>query len=714
MPQSQPCPIAIVEVLVLQRFPYGKDSAFFYYARGELLSVQVGDIVKIPWRNGEEIGVVVKIKRLIADEAPENSWQVALSSLVKTSGYFFSPTPSRIISLKPIIQILEKKYFSPDLLIKLRLAAKTYFVSWNHFAKSVVDTPAKKVRKTNAKKTFLPFLKMFYSDLKNPAVSRKFEPKKNIPWIFATDEQGEYLRSLIEKTVISGRQVLVIVPEKTHLITTAAKYNCLTDSFEIATPILLGKFLPRSMSRAGWKLAREKSPYIFIGTRSAIFAPYSNLGLILLEEGHDTSHKQWDLSPLYDTRKLLNLFYPSVNKIYLSDTPRLQDFLVSPYFLTEKNGQGAIKETSSSALEKQPSKVLSESTMDQPSHIISREVNRGEMTSKVYLINTTIERALEKKSSPISDYVLNKIISVLKKGEDVTVLINHKGIANLIICQDCGQVLRCPKCGKTLSQKENSRFECRFCGFSQSSFERCPRCSGFKIVFKSPGIEKIKEIFESLQKEINFSLVMVPESSLRYPQMLSFTQKMLSKKPLVLLGYSGMIPIARALKNRMGAAVVLDWDEMLFYPDFRSEERAAARFYNTLSIAPKIFIQTADPSQPILQKVINNPYSYLFKDWIGERKKFGYPPFTNILRIDIPSSRTNNSVGTAQKIIKELENEKRISEVIAVPVSGITRKNKYGAALVIKYPIRTDISPIIDRLFAKFGNLRIDPDPEEL
>jgi len=679
-------PVAILEVLILQRFPFGKDSTFFYFAAGENLEVQVGDVVKIPWRNGEKSGVVVKLKRMITDKEPA--------------------LPGKEIKLKPITAVWEKGYFSPDLLDKLRVAAKRYFVSWNHFAKSVVDIPPARAKKgIKPNQLYLPLLGEYQKIYDQKIIAKNLVSSDTRSFVFASFSQTAGLKSILKNTLAGNRQILVIVPEKTHLIPTAGKYASLTDSFSRSTPILLGKFLPRVFSRGGWEMTRGGEPNIFIGTRSAIFAPFSNLGLIILEDGHDLSLKQWDLAPLYDIRKLLDIFYPSARKIYLSDTPRLEDFFDSPYYLSP----GGIKKLAFAGFEKAVVKENPAPPAEKPPHLLVRTVDKGKSKKKIVLINTQIEKSLAREEAVISGYLVKQLTAALKKNESALLIINHSGIANLLVCADCGYVFRCPQCGKALSQLAKSCLDCRFCGFKGSAASHCPHCSGVRIVCRRYGIEKIKEALSQLKSKVGFTILETPSSQAGYAGLINFAKKNIqSGKPQVLLGYTGIISLGRALKNRLGLAAILDFDETLFYPDFRSEERTAARFYNLLAVAPRIFIQTSDPNQPFLRKIISEPYSALFPGWLKERKDFLFPPAVNIMRIDVPGDNL------VEKILGELRSRREIIEALAVPVSGAARKNKYQAAIVVKYQRGVNIAPIIENLFRRFGSLRIDPDPEEL
>lgn len=702
-------PLAILEVLVLQRFPYGKDSTFFYFAAGKNLKVQVGDLVRVPWRKAEKDGVVVKLKKVSVENEPGESWIFSANGIGNPQ-FFYAPLPRKPIGLKPIYAILERKYLSPGLLDKLKTAARKYFVSWNHFAKSVVDIPtARAKRGIKPTQFYLPLIKQFQEISKNNIEDENVVFDKVKSFIFVSYGQEGCLAAVLKKTLAEEKQVLVIVPEKTHLIPAGGKYAALTHSSSPATPVLLGKFLPRFFARDGWEIARQKGPNIFIGTRSAIFAPFVDLGLIIVEDGQDLSHKQWDLAPLYDIRKLLAFFYPQAHKIYLSDTTRWEDFYESPYYFVRQKNQTLIKKVSLTDFKKGDIGNNALSGEEKSPHLLIRTFKKEGIKKKVVLINTKIEKGLAHQEAVISEYLTKQLISVLNKQESALLVVNHSGIANLLVCEDCGYLFRCPQCGKALSQLTKSRLDCRFCGFKGLASSHCPRCSGTRITARRFGIEKIKETLSELKSKADFLLLETPPAQTGYTGIMNFAKKIVrSKKPLILLGYDGIIPVGRTLKERLGLAAILDFDEALFYPDFRSEERTASRFHNLLNIAPKVYIQTSDPNQPFLRKIINQPYSALFWEWHQERKAFLFPPAVNIMRIDVPKS------DLVDKIINELRKNKTVIEAISVPVSGAARKNKYQAAIVLKYQRGVNIFPVIDGLFQCFGNLRIDPDPEEL
>lgn len=702
-PSSNYCQVTIVEVLILQRFPFGKDSTFFYVAAGGNNKVRIGDVIKVPWRNNAISGVVVKTKIIRLKKNSSAAEKINLSKAVSDDRYFYSKLPKRAIALKNIGEIIENEYLKPELLAKLKIAANQYCVSWNHFVKSVVYLPVK-MRKSKISyfklfKKWLPLLKPDSLKYSKKEVYANLKEKK-IPYLFISNSQTAQLKGLLKSTFYSRKQILVVVPEKAQLFPLAAKYALLTNSYALSTPIILGKFLSSSVFREAWQLTRDEPPHLFIGTRSSIFAPFGNIGLIILEEGNDPSLKQWDLTPLYDTRYLLSLFYPNVPKIYLSSTPRIQDFYDSPYYLSE-DSKFKISKYNVKPPRKEKAKIAD--VYEESSHIVTRQVDYENRKIKVALINMVLENKYHKEPVPLSSYLQKELASVLKNGLWSLLLVNHKGIANVIICRDCGYIPRCPNCGKNLSVHDKLVFQCNFCGEMQKSFSRCPKCSGYNLILGSFGIEKVKEALSKLQKKINFNVLVAPNPQSSSSELISFWNNLAENvdKPTVLLGYSGLLPIARLFKKRIGLAAILSFDDLLFYSDYRSEERAAARYFNLLSVAPKVIIQTQDPNQLFFQKVSAHSYSSLFSDWARERKEFHYPPFTKLVRLEKSSAAERDNPNFIARMGQFMEKQGSVLET-----------NITTAGLLVKYNKGADLSLAFRKLFRIFGRVKVDPDPE--
>lgn len=711
--------VSVVEVLILQRFPYGQDSTFFYYAAGKNLDLSAGDIVTVPWRKGTKNGTVVKIKKTyISSRLPKDSWQVNLKEQIKDGKFFYSPLPDRMIKLKPVENLLEKQFLLPDLLNKLRLAAKQHGVSWNHFANYAVKLPPAK-RKN--KFLFLPLLGEWFKKIKknNGKLLNNYQgvdiKKGGCPLIFASQEQSFQVGPLLKEKLLDNKQILVIVPEKSHIVPIAAKYAFISNSYSIATPIIMGKFLPSGIVRSTWQLAKKGGPHIFVGTRSSIFAPYFKLGLIILEEGHDASHKQWDLVPLYDTRNILKTLYPEIPKLYVSGSPRLQDFFGSPCYL---KGEGNILKT----VFLNWKKILSRKLPPSPAYgeasplLLKSSVIYEGNKKKVSLLNTNKEWGFLKDPAAISGYLLENLQSVLMKGRWAVVLTSHGGFANTIMCKDCGFIPRCPVCGKHLKIRTQKSFYCSVCNRDLPAYNRCPQCSGHSFFLLNFGLETLKEKMVELQKKIKFKLIIPPDLKSGNRSLVAYWHDLAARsgKPTVLIGHSGVIAPARLLNKNIALAASVSFDNILYHPDYRAEEKAAALFFNLLSLAPHVIIQTRDPLQPLWHNLLKHAYSALFPSWIRERKNFLYPPFCDLIRLGIAGAESHRENDSSTRLRQLLSREKNVYDILEIPAKTGSPKIKYKTNLLVKLQRNSDPDVLLQKISREFQKLKVDPDPEIL
>jgi len=678
-------PISIVEVLVLQKFPYGQNSTFFYFAAGKLIKAQIGDIVKIPWRNGEKEGVVVKTKRIVLSNPSMGNkmWKVNLSSLVPKQ-YFYSPIPQKPIPIKPVLEILEKNYFSRSFLTKLKTAADKNYVSWNHFIKSACYLPPK--RKSAVKTNIIPvmgkwvkLLKKEYEGFKDIQVGQ-LDVKKD--FLFLSDSDNRSLQTIVKHVINQKKQVLVLVPEKTQVLPIAAKYSVLSNPFATASPVILGKFLPSSLFRTNWQLSRTLDKGIFVGTRSSVFAPFKDLGLVILEEGHDASYKEWDRMPRYDLRLLLPDLYPNpVIKTYISSTPRFQDFLNSPQYILKKKGKLTVSQY---RIEKLPDKeVLDDPRNSAPSNCIFKLNYQGEK-KKVCVVNMGVEKRMA-NIDLMGEFLGKSLKKVLTQKKWGVLLANHKGWASVMLCKECGYIPYCPSCNYPLTVNAESGLFCSFCGFNQKDFNSCPKCKGVNFHYRGMGIERAREILLEFEKKLGSILITSPGPKSNFNDLCSFWNNLAAKKkPLIFLGYAGILPIARLLKRKIGLSAILSFDSFLFHPDFRGEEKAASRFYSLLSIAPKAIVQTYNPNHRLIQKMARSTYSSFFYQWKKERKDFKYPPFSTLVKIELRDNSFQKAKEEAEKISRIIQSDKAVIETVATPSSVSKRRNEYFWCVVVK------------------------------
>ncbi len=322
----------LVEVLVLKRFPREKNSTFFYFEKNEKRS-EAGDLVEVAWRKSKVAAIVLKRdSSLLKNFSPSGEdLMIDFRRLYAKRNYFYSDIPLRVVKVRPIGKIIEKNFIQPDFLLGLKKLSEIYFVSWNHLALSTLKLPAKTRRSDffifEKIKSWHDLLEKIWkkeAGKKDLGIETQILTKKD--FIFANYDQNREIAALIKNVGKEGKQVLILTPERYMLYALAAKYSIMTEKFATSSPVVIDSSAPPFWFRSAWGLTRWPEQKIFIGLRSSIFAPFSNLGLIILENGSSDNYKQWDLNPRFDVRRIINFLYPNVPKIYLSNSPRVEDF----------------------------------------------------------------------------------------------------------------------------------------------------------------------------------------------------------------------------------------------------------------------------------------------------------------------------------------------------------------------------------------------------
>lgn len=703
----------LVEVLILQRFPFGRESTFFYYTKEE---IAVGDLVKIIFRKKAKEGVVVKTKKLRVSSPVflEDDWQVNLFYWLKGTNFFFSRIPQKKIKIKPIKKIIFRKAINPELILGLLKLAERYFVSWNHFVEMAIQKPSKR---TYQRSSFINLLSDLFKiskkefDFTDQSEKKSSDFKKfGGKFIFLSSMQKEDLRMILKKQLKAGKQVLILSPEKNQLIPITTKYAILSSDLSAPTPILISNLLPKTLFKKNWQLVKEISPAIFVGNRSAVFAPFKNLGAIILEDGHDESYKQWDMNPKYDLREILALLYPKIPFFYLSQTPRFEDLFDSPFYFKE----GIVRkiDLKESKTDFMPDSDPSNRAYSAPATLSFEEFLAGEK-KKVLIKNLKIERRLKTENYFFSTFFKEKILSILAQKKWVFLLASRGGTASFVVCGDCGHIPLCPDCKKPLFLKSKEKLICENCSFSQSGLVPCQKCQGNNFYFSGLGIEAIKEALGEMKKELNFEILIAPESKSSYEEICQFFKKIIAsyKKPIVFVGYSGMISVLRIFNSRLGLAAAPLFDSFLMHSEFRSEEKACSRFFNLLSIAPLMILQSFKIDHPFFQKITKKNYSSFFPFWFRERKSFLYPPFCELIKLEVSGKNLKEVDRKTDNLLKIFASKPGVLGVFRPESFFSLKKKNYFGRVILKVQKRIDLKAF----FLKEGaGVKVDIDPENL
>jgi len=436
---------------------------------------------------------------------------------------------------------------------------------------------------------------------------------------------------------------------------------------------------------------------ILLGVRSSIFLPANNLGLIIIDEEHDSSYKQFDPAPRYNARDtaIMRAHIIGARVLLGSATPSVESMYNAR---TGKYGYARLDRRYGSI--KMPEIILTD-------------------TSEAYRKKTMI--------SHFTPGMVNAIDEALANRQQVVLLRNRRGFAHFIICTDCGWTPVCPNCSVNYTYHKNiGRLYCHYCGSYDSMPSRCASCSSTNIKLKGFGTEKVEDEISILFPDAKVER-MDYDSTRKKGSIEKIIKDLEDAKTDILIG-TQMISKGLDIEN-LTVVGILNIDGMLFYPDFRAYERCfqlAAQVSGRAGrrrTRGKVIIQTANPYHPVMKQILNNDYEGMYKSQLDERKEFDYPPFTRLIRIylkhkdrtvvnmaaEIMSINLRKVLGT-RVLGPEFPPHARIQELFIKSILLKTDKNK--SYKYIRELILRNSAALHEK--AEFSSLRIysDVDPQ--
>ena len=409
---------------------------------------------------------------------------------------------------------------------------------------------------------------------------------------------------LIAETLAAGRDVLMLVPE---IVITSQLVERLERIFEGRTTTYHSRLTALRRGQTFLRLATSSGGELIVGVRSSIFLPHKNLRLIIVDEEHDANYKQSDLAPRYNARDcavIMGRIYDA-NVLLGSATPSLESYtntLAGKYAyveLKERWGRGVLPEI-----------VVSDTI---------RAVKRGERKTHFNLD------------------LLNDISRTLAANEQVMLFQNRRGYAPYIQCRTCGYSPRCPHCNVTLTEhKATSRMECHYCGYTMPTPKVCPNCEIQDMALMGFGTEKAAEeiarLFPDARVERLDSDTSTSERA--FKQIVhSFEQG----ETNILVG-THIITKGFDFKG-VSTVGILNADNLLSIPDFRASERAFQLMMQVAGRAGRhndrgrVVIQTSQPKHPVISYVASGDYHAMALKELEERRTYGYPPYSHLVRI---------------------------------------------------------------------------------
>ena len=422
---------------------------------------------------------------------------------------------------------------------------------------------------------------------------------------------------LIKKALEGGGQVLYLLPE---IALTAQIVTRLIKVFGSRLGVYHSKFSDNERVEV-WNGILSGRFSVVVGVRSSVFLPFHNLSLLIIDEEHESSYKQYEPAPRYNAREvaLMMANFHRAKTLLGSATPS-----VETYFNCKSGKWGLV-------------------------HMRERFGEAGLPTFAI--IDTKRERDKKNMHSHFSAVLLAEIEERLKRNEQVILFQNRRGYAPYINCNDCAWIPKCKHCAVSLSyHKYSSELRCHYCGYTERMPHSCPACGSSVLKTVGFGTEKIEDELKLLLPQANIQRMDLDTTKQKnsYQQIISDFE---NGRTDILVG-TQMVTKGLDFEN-VSLVGIINADSIIHYPDFRAHERAYQLFVQVSGRAGRkgkkgfVIVQTANPNQPIFQKVIENDYYALYEHEITERRKYQYPPFTRVIRITVKHAEEKASAEAA-------------------------------------------------------------------
>lgn len=414
----------------------------------------------------------------------------------------------------------------------------------------------------------------------------------------------EIYTHLIAKALDLGKQVLFLVPE---ISLTTQLSDRLYKIFGKRLLVYHSKFSDSERVDIWRRLLNTNEPLVVLGVRSSIFLPFSHLGLVVVDEEHESSFKQYDPSPRYNARDaaLMLAKMHGAKSLLGSATPSIET-----YFKALEGRYGLVK--------------LSERY-------------EGSQLPDVEIIDMKEMRKKKEVSGILSSPLRERILSTIKDKRQVILFQNRRGFAPVVICDQCGWTPKCAHCDVSMVYHKNlGLLRCHYCGYATLLPPLCPACGQNSLKIFGYGTERIAE---EIKEEFPDSKIarMDLDTTRNKDAYQSIIEDFANHDTEILIGTQ---MVSKGLDfSDVSAVGVLNADTLLNFPDFRSNERAFNMLEQVAGRAGrrqekgKVLIQTVNPKHEVLLHVKNHDYEGYYKKEITERSRYSYPPFTKIINI---------------------------------------------------------------------------------
>ncbi|WP_031534366.1 MULTISPECIES: primosomal protein N' [unclassified Bacillus (in: firmicutes)] len=473
-----------------------------------------------------------------------------------------------------------------------------------------------------------------------------------------------YLQS-IEKVLAKGEEAIVLVPE---IALTPQMVNRFKGRFgELVAVLHSGLSVGEKYDE--WRKIQRNEVKVVVGARSAIFAPFTNLGIIIIDEEHEMTYKQEE-NPRYHAKDVAieRGKKHGCSIILGSATPSLESF--------------ARAQKGVYTLLSLPNRMNNQSLPNVEIIDMREELRTG-------------------NRSMFSEVLLDKLKDRLEKKEQTVLFLNKRGHSSFVMCRDCGYVVKCPNCDISLTyHRFQNQMKCHYCGYETYTPTTCPECSSEHIRYFGTGTQKVEEELAKILPEARVIRMDVDTTS-RKGAHEKLLQKFQDGEADILLGTQ---MIAKGLDfPRITLVGVLSADTMLHLPDFRSSEKTFQLLTQVSGRAGRhelkgeVIFQTYTPEHYSIELASEQDYDRFYETEMMIRRQHAYPPYYFLTMITISHEELMKVVGVSEKITQIVRNRLSPQTVILGPVaSPIARiKNKYRYQCLIKYKQEPNLEEVL-------------------
>lgn len=494
----------------------------------------------------------------------------------------------------------------------------------------------------------------------------------------------EVYMQLIEEVIKKGKKAIILVPE---ISLTPQMVNRFLARFGESIAVLHSK-LSVGERYDEWNKIKNNEANIIIGARSAIFAPVDNLGIIIIDEEHDSSYKS-DMTPRYNAKDIARYLCKknSIPLILGSATPD-----VNTYFKM-KNGE---------------IKLLK----------LKKRANNLNLP-KVEIVDLREELANGNKSM-ISDRLYECIEENLKNKMQIILFLNRRGYSTFVMCRECGFTAKCKNCNITLTyHADENKLKCHYCGYQTNNFYKCPICGSNKIKYFGAGTQKLEEEIKKLFKDVK-TIRMDIDTVTKKNSHEIILDKFKNENIDILIGTQMVVKGHHFPKVTLVGVVAADGS--LNTNDFRAGERTFQILTQVAGRAGresengKVIIQTYNKDNYSIQYAKEQNYEKFYEDEISIRRQLNYPPFCDIILFSLVSKYEKEVKEISNYIHKILKKEFRVYNSIIImnplpaPINKI--KNRYRWRIIMKCKFSNNvidtINKVLDEFYSKnYKNTRI-------